>query len=249
MRRAGQTAARLLYEVGNWIRPGLTTRDIDLRVARWCEQQGVKAATLGYGSPPFPAHCCTSINEVVCHGIPSPDETLWRGDIINVDVTIIQDGWHGDTSATFYVGQPGPDAFHVAEVARHCLELGIRQARPGARLGDIGWAIEEFALAEGCTTVVDFAGHGIGQGFHEPPALVHSGPPGRGTRLKEGMTFTIEPMINLGTSRTVMLSDGWTALTADRKLSAQFEHTCLVTADGIEILTRRPGPLRRSEIW
>lgn len=249
MRRAGATAGRLLTQVGHWIRAGRTTRDIDLRVAQWCNREGVKPATLGYGTPPFPGHCCTSLNDVVCHGIPSPHDVLRGGDIINVDVTIIQEGWHGDTSATFYVGRPGPEAQHVTEVARHCLQLGIDQVRPGIRIGDIGHRIEEFAKAEGCASVTDFAAHGIGRGFHEPPTILHSGPPERGLRLKEGMTFTLEPMINLGTHRAVVLHDGWTAITADRKLSAQFEHTLLVTREGCEILTRRPAPLRRSEIW
>jgi methionyl aminopeptidase len=196
----------------------------------------------------FPKSVCTSINEVVCHGIPGPHR-LREGDIINVDVTHIFKGYHGDTSATFYVGQPTTKAAKITEVARRSLELGIAEVRPGARLGDIGAAIQEFAEGQGCSVVTDFVGHGIGRKFHEEPKVSHVGTRGRGVRLKAGMTFTIEPMINLGRPEVRVLEDDWTAVTVDGSLSAQFEHTVLVTDSGCEILTARSGTLRHSEVF
>jgi methionyl aminopeptidase len=196
----------------------------------------------------FPRSVCTSVNEVVCHGIPGP-RALRPGDIINVDITHIFDGFHGDTSATFYVGEPGDDARLVTEVARSCLQEGIAQVRPGGRLGDIGAAIQHFAETHGCSVVRDFVGHGIGRAFHDEPKVSHVGTRGRGIRLKSGMTFTIEPMINRGDWRIEILDDEWTAVTLDRSLSAQFEHTVLVTADGCEVLTARDRPLQNSEIF
>jgi methionyl aminopeptidase len=190
---------------------------------------------------------CTSVNEVVCHGIPSP-RTLKDGDIVNVDVTHIYRGFHGDTSATFYVGRPSEDAKRVTEVARRSLELGIAEVRAGARLGDIGAAIQDFAEAHGCSVVEAFVGHGIGRKFHDEPKVAHYGERGKGHRLRAGMTFTIEPMINIGTHEVKILDDEWTAVTADGSLSAQFEHTVLVTKDGVEVLTARSGRLANSEI-
>jgi methionyl aminopeptidase len=180
---------------------------------------------------------CTSRNAVVCHGIPNPRERLAPGDIINVDVTTELGGFHGDTSATFFVGQPGPDARHVVEAARRCRDAGIAEVRAGARLGDVGAAIEEMAAREGCSVVRELGGHGIGRDMHTPPSIMYAGPRGVGLRLREGMAITIEPMINLGTPEVRTLDDGWTIVTADGSLSAQFEHTVLVTDDGCEILT------------
>jgi methionyl aminopeptidase len=189
------------------------------------------------------------VNEVVCHGIPG-SYVLKEGDIINVDVTHIFNGFHGDTSATFYVGRRLSDAAKlVTEVARRSLELGIQQVRPGGRLGDIGAAIQEFAEKQGCSVVRDFVGHGIGRRFHDEPKVSHYGQRGKGLRLKPGMTFTIEPMINEGSWEVEILDDEWTALTADGTLSAQFEHTVLVTDAGVEILTARNRPLENSEIF
>lgn len=244
MRRAGRLAADTLEEVGPLIRPGVTTAELDEFVHRDTLKKGCIPACLNYRG--YPKSCCTSINEVVCHGIPS-NRTLRSGDIINVDVTHIYEGFHGDTSATFYVGTVSPSAKHVTEVARRCLDLGIAQVRPGARLGDIGAAIQEYAEGNGCSVVRDFVGHGIGRRFHEDPQVPHYGQWGRGARLKPGMTFTIEPMINTGGWNVRVLEDEWTAVTADGSLSAQFEHTVLVTLTGVEVLTARNRPLTNSE--
>ena len=246
MREACRLAADTLVAVGDIIRPGLATQEIDEFVHKDTLAKGCKPACLNYRG--FPKTCCTSINEVVCHGIPSP-RALRDGDIINVDVTHIFKGFHGDTSATFYVGTPSKDAVHVTEVSRRALELGIEQVKPGARLGDIGAAIQEFAEGQGCSVVRQFVGHGIGRGFHEDPQVSHVGQWGRGARLKPGMTFTIEPMINLGTFQVRILDDDWTAVTEDGSLSAQFEHTLLVTTTGCEVLTARRSPLSSSEIF
>jgi methionyl aminopeptidase len=182
---------------------------------------------------------CTSRNQVVCHGIPSARERLASGDIINVDVTTELSGFHGDTSATFFVGEPSAEARHVVSVAERCLAAGIAEVRPGARLGDVGAAIQELARREGCSVVRDFGGHGIGRAMHMPPHVSHVGVRGSGPRLHEGMAFTIEPMINLGSPEVRMLDDGWTVVTRDGRLSAQFEHTVLVVAGGCEVLTRQ----------
>jgi methionyl aminopeptidase len=183
----------------------------------------------------------------VCHGIPG-DEKLRSGDILNVDVTSIYDGFHGDTSATFYIGTPSAEARHAVETARRALDIGIREVREGARLGDIGAAIQEYVEAEGCSVVRDFVGHGIGRKFHEAPQVKHFGKRGTGERLKAGMIFTIEPMVNVGGWEVVVDPvDKWTVRTADGSLSAQFEHTCLVTKNGVEVLTKREKPLRMSE--
>jgi methionyl aminopeptidase len=245
MRTAGKLAAETLQAVGPMIRPGITTREIDEFVHADTLRLGCIPAPLNYRG--FPKSCCTSINEVICHGIPS-DRALREGDIINVDVTHIYEGFHGDTSATFYVGRVSQKARHVTEVSRRCLDLGIAQVKPGARLGDIGAAIQEYAEREGCSVVRAFVGHGIGRRFHEDPQVSHVGQWGRGARLKPGMTFTIEPMINVGTYDIRVLDDEWTAVTADGSLSAQFEHTVLVTLTGVEILTARSAPLVNSEV-
>ncbi len=246
MRAVCRMAAETLSAVGRMLKPGITTNDIDEFVSRDTARLGARPAPLNYRG--FPKSVCTSVNEVVCHGIPS-DRVLLSGDIINVDVTHIYGGFHGDTSATFYIGEPSEDAKRVVEVCRRCLELGIAEVKPGARLGDIGAAIQEFAEANGCEVVRDFVGHGIGRKFHDEPKVHHFGRRGRGVRLRPGMTFTIEPMINLGTWEVDVLDDDWTAVTADGALSAQFEHTVLVTDDGVEVLTARAEPLASSDIF
>ncbi|HEX2732672.1 MAG TPA: type I methionyl aminopeptidase [Polyangiaceae bacterium] len=246
MRDACRLAADTLNLVGEFLRPGITTEDINRFVHEDTLAKGAVPAPLGYLG--FPKSVCTSINEVVCHGIPGP-QVLREGDIINVDVTHIYNGYHGDTSATFYIGEPSPEAIKVTEIARRCLELGIAEVKPGARLGDIGAAIQEFAEGHGCGVVRDFVGHGIGRKFHEDPKVSHVGQRGRGERIRPGMIFTIEPMINLGTWEVEILADDWTAITVDGKLSAQFEHTILVTEEGVDVLTQRDRPLVASEIY
>jgi len=246
MREVCRMAAETLTLVGEMLRPGITTEDINRFVHEDTVRRGARPAPLKYKG--FPKSVCTSINEVVCHGIPG-SQVLAEGDIINVDVTHIYKGFHGDTSATFYVGTPSPDAIQVTEVARRSLELGVAQVKPGARLGDIGAAIQEFAEAQRCSVVRDFVGHGIGRQFHEEPKVSHYGTWGRGIRLRPGMTFTIEPMINLGGWEVRVLDDDWTAVTADGSLSAQFEHTVLVTETGVEVLTARAGTLKGSELY
>jgi methionyl aminopeptidase len=247
MREVCQLAAGTLERVGHMLRPGITTQEINDFVHADTLKLGARPAPLNYRG--FPKSVCTSINEVVCHGIPNPTRVLKDGDIINVDVTHLYKGFHGDTSATFYIGEPSREAKKVVEVARRSLELGIAQVKPGARLGDIGAAIQEFAEGQGCSVVRDFVGHGIGRKFHDEPQVKHYGEWGKGNRLRAGMTFTIEPMINLGAYEVEVLDDDWTAVTRDGSLSAQFEHTVLVTDDGAEILTQRSGPLAGSEIF
>jgi methionyl aminopeptidase len=246
MREVGRMAADTLCLVGDMIRPGITTDDINTFVHADTLRRGARPAPLNYKG--YPKSVCTSVNEVVCHGIPGP-RMLREGDIINVDITHIYKGFHGDTSATFYVGEPRPDAIRVTEVARKSLELAIEQVRPGNRLGDIGAAIKEFAESHRCSVVRDFVGHGIGRTFHDEPKVSHVGSWGRGHRLRPGMTFTIEPMINLGVYGVRILDDQWTAVTEDGALSAQFEHTVLVTDTGCEVLTQRDKPLINSEIY
>jgi methionyl aminopeptidase len=235
LRVAGLVAARTLATVGKRLTPGITTADIDRWVREDTAARGGRPSQLGYKG--FPAAVCTSKNAIVCHGIPSPRTTLDEGDILNVDVTTLFGGFHGDTSATFFIGEPSPAARHVVDVARRCRDAGIAVVRENARLGDIGAAIEELAKCEGCSVVRDFGGHGIGRQMHTALHVPHTGRRGSGQRLKAGMAFTIEPMINLGGPDVKLLGDGWTVVTADGSLSAQFEHTLLVTKDGCEILT------------
>ncbi len=240
LRRAGRAAAETLAFVASRIAPQVATAHIERWVREDTARRGGRPSQLGYrshGSPPFPAAVCTSKNAVVCHGIPSFADVLAPGDIINVDVTTELDGFHGDTSATFFVGDPGPDARHVVDVARRCRDAGVAAVRDGARLGDIGAAIEELARREGCSVVRDFGGHGIGRRMHEDPHVPHAGTRGSGLRLKAGMCFTIEPMINLGGPDVDLLDDSWTVVTRDGRLSAQFEHTVVVTRTGCEVLT------------
>lgn len=238
LRVASRAAAETLALIGSRITPGISTAQIDAWVREDTARRGGKPSQLGYHG--FPASVCTSRNEVVCHGIPRRDVLLAPGDIVNVDVTTMLNGYHGDTSATFVVGgreSATPEALHVVDVARRCRDAGIAAVRDGARIGDIGAAIEVLARREGCSVVRDFGGHGIGREMHCEPHVNHTGTKGTGMRLKAGMAITVEPMINLGTREIEMLDDGWTVVTADRRLSAQFEHTIVVTREGAEILT------------
>jgi len=235
MRKAGRAAAETLALVAQSLTAGMTTADIDALVRRDTAARGGAPSQLGYHG--FPAAVCTSRNAVVCHGIPNAQEALEPGDIVNVDVTTCLDGFHGDTSATFFVGTPSPEARHVVDVARRCRDAGIAVVREGARLGDIGAAIAELARAESCSVVRELGGHGIGRQMHSEPHILHYGRQGTGLRLRAGMAFTIEPMINLGQADVVFLDDGWTVVTADGSLSAQFEHTVLVTREGCDVLT------------
>jgi methionyl aminopeptidase len=247
MRASCQMAAETLLLVGEKLRPGMTTEEINTLVHEDTVRRGGWPSPLNYHG--FPKSVCTSINEVVCHGIPGAQK-LRPGDIINVDVTTLYQGFHGDTSATFFVGEVSAEARHVTEVSRRALELGIAVVRDGARIGDIGEAIENYAVAQGCTVVRDFVGHGIGRKVHTDPQVPHY-KPDKGKpnpRMKAGMTFTIEPMINLGSHEVeVDDKDKWTVRTKDRRLTAQFEHTLLVTRTGCEVLTARKRPLANSE--
>ncbi len=247
MREVCRLAADTLLKVVPLIRPGVSTEEINTFVHEDTLAKGATPAPLGYHG--FPKSVCTSLNEVVCHGIPSPQMVLRDGDIINVDVTHIYKGFHGDTSATFYVGEVSERAKLVTETSRRSLELAIQEVGPGARLGNIGAAIQAFAEGVGCSVVEAFVGHGIGRKFHDEPQVSHVGRRGSGLRLRPGMTFTIEPMINLGTKEVRILEDDWTAVTRDGELSAQFEHTLLVTESGCEVLTARPELLEKSEIF
>jgi len=238
MRVAGRLAAEVLEMIEPYVKPGVTTNELN----RICHdyivnEQGCIPAPLNYHG--FPKSICTSVNHTVCHGIPN-DKKLKNGDIINIDITVIKDGYHGDTSKMFYVGDVAPHAQRLCEVTRECMFKGIEQVRPGATLGDIGEAIQKHAESNHYSVVREYCGHGIGAEFHEDPQVLHYGKAGTGDVLKEGMIFTIEPMINAG-KRHVKLNkrDGWTVDTADRRLSAQWEHEVLVTADGYEILTLR----------
>ncbi|MBD1218604.1 MAG: type I methionyl aminopeptidase [Anabaena sp. CoA2_C59] len=235
MRRAGRLAAELLQYLEPLVQPGVSTLQLNDEAERWTLQHGAKSAPLGYKG--YPKSICTSVNEVICHGIPNSKQILKDGDIINIDVTPILEGYHGDTSKTFLVGNPAPQAQKLVEVTEECLRLGIAEVKPGAKIGDIGAAIQEYAESFGFSVVRDFVGHGISNIFHTAPDIPHYGIRGRGKKLRAGMVFTIEPMINQGTHQAEMLSDGWTAVTGDRLLSAQFEHTIAVTEDGVEILT------------
>ncbi|MGG6296718.1 type I methionyl aminopeptidase [Leptolyngbya sp. AN02str] len=238
MRQAGQLAAQLLAHLEPMVKPGVSTLDINDAAEEWTRKHGAKSAPLGYHG--FPKSICTSVNEVVCHGIPNAKQVLKEGDIINIDVTPMVDGYHGDTSKTFFVGEPSPLARKLVEVTEECMMRGIAEVKPGARIGDIGAAIQEYAEGQGFSVVRDFVGHGVGRIFHTAPQVPHYGTRGKGRKLRPGMVFTIEPMINEGTWEVEVLADKWTAVTKDRKLSAQFEHTIVVTPDGVEILTLSP---------
>jgi len=244
MRIAGRLASDVLDYITPFVKPGVTTEELD----RLCHdymvnEQGCVPAPLHYAPPgytPYPKSICTSINHQVCHGIPGP-KPLKRGDIVNLDITVIKDGFHGDTSRMFIVGNEASIlAKRLCQITYECMWLGIAQVRPGAQLGDIGHAIQRYAEAAGFSVVREYCGHGVGRKFHEEPQVVHYGKPGTGASLREGMIFTIEPMINAGKADISELPDGWTIVTKDRSLSAQWEHTVLVTADGVEILTFSP---------
>ncbi|MCC5618396.1 type I methionyl aminopeptidase [Nostoc sp. CHAB 5836] len=239
MRQAGRLAAKLLQHIEPFVKPGVSTLQLNDEAERWTQAHGAKSAPLGYKG--YPKSICTSVNEVICHGIPNAKEILKDGDIINIDVTPIVEGYHGDTSKTFFVGTPSPTTRKLVEVTEECLRLGIAEVKPGARIGDIGAAIQEYAEAQGFSVVRDFVGHGISNIFHTAPDIPHYGTRGKGKRLRPGMVFTIEPMINEGTYEVEVLGDKWTAVTRDRKLSAQCEHTLAVTEDGVEILTLPEG--------
>lgn len=247
MRRSCEMAADCLLAVGELVRPGLRTEEINTFVHEFIVSRDGRPAPLNYKG--FPKSVCTSLNDCVCHGIPG-EQVLKDGDIINVDVTTYfpkERGYHGDTSLTFYVGTPSEQAIHVTETARKCLELGIAEVKHGKRIGDIGAAIQEYAEGRGCSVVRDYVGHGVGREFHMPPQVPHFGRRGKDKRMKAGMVFTIEPMINLGGYQTELMDDQWTVLTADRSLSAQFEHSVLVTREGAEVLTARRAVAKHSE--
>lgn len=235
LRLAGRAAASTLALIGRRMEAGIGADQIDRWVREDTASRGGRPSQLGYHG--FPGSVCVSRNHVVCHGIPTEKERLQNGDIVNVDITTELFGFHGDTSATFFVGEPSPEAAHVVDVSRRCLKAGIAVVREGARIGDIGAAISELAKHEGCSVVRDFCGHGIGRVMHAAPSIPHFGYRGSGPRLRAGMVFTIEPMINLGDAAVKILDDGWTVVTVDGSLSAQFEHTVLVTKTGAEILT------------
>ncbi|CAA7614271.1 MULTISPECIES: type I methionyl aminopeptidase [Magnetospirillum] len=240
MHKAGKLAAETLDYITPFVQPGVTTAEIDRLCAEFIAARGAVSAPLNYRG--FPRSICTSVNHVVCHGIPG-DKRLEDGDIVNIDVTPIVDGWHGDSSRMYYVGKVGIKARKLVEITYEALMLAIDIVKPGATLGDIGWAIQNHVEKQRFSVVRDFCGHGLGRTFHEPPNVMHYGVPGQGIVLKEGMFFTIEPMINAGRADTKILADGWTAVTKDKSLSAQFEHSIGVTATGCEIFTASPAGL------
>ena len=240
MRRAGRLAAECLDMLVPHVKPGITTDALDKLVYEFTIDHGAQPACLFYRG--YTKTICTSINHVVCHGIPG-DRVLKEGDIVNIDVTMILDGWHGDSSRMFCIGEVKRKAERLVDITYECLMRGIAVVRPGATLGDIGAEIQQFAESQRCSVVTDFCGHGLGRVFHDAPNVVHFGHQGAGLTIKEGMFFTIEPMINLGRHDVKMLGDGWTAVTKDRSLSAQFEHSLGVTATGVEIFTSSPAGL------
>jgi len=251
MRIAGGLAAEVLDFITPHVRPGVTTGELD----RLCHDymvniQNTVPAPLHYqppGYPPYPKSICTSVNHVVCHGVPG-DKALKAGDIVNIDITVIKDGYHGDTSRMFYAGKPSIQARRLCEITYECMWHGIEAVRPGMHLGDIGHAIQSHAERHGYSVVREFCGHGIGRKFHEEPQVLHYGRPGTGVRLEPGMTFTIEPMINAGKPDIKHTKDGWTVVTKDHALSAQWEHTVLVTGTGYEVMTLSAGTPARPHL-
>ena len=238
MKIAGRKAASVLEMLDDHVKPGVTTNQLDEIAYKFItEELKCIPANINYNG--YPKTLCTSVNQVVCHGIPSDDRVLKDGDIINIDVTVIEDGWHGDTSKMYLVGNVADHAKRLVEVTQECMYAGIQEVRPGAHLGDVGAAIQEHAETNHYSVVRDYCGHGIGQVYHEEPQVLHYGQRHEGLELKEGMCFTIEPMINLGGYQTKLLKDGWTVVTKDGRLSAQWEHTIAVTSSGYEILTLR----------
>ncbi|WP_416914766.1 MAG: type I methionyl aminopeptidase [Roseicyclus sp.] len=238
MHRAGALAARILDDIAPMVVPGQTTEALDAAIEAMVTEAGATSATIGYRG--YKHASCISVNHVVCHGIPGP-KVLKEGDILNIDVTVIVDGWFGDTSRMYVAGKMGRKAERLIQVTHDALMKGIEAVRPGNTFGDIGYAIQSFVEAQRMSVVRDFCGHGLGQVFHAPPNVLHYGRPGTGPRLEEGMFFTIEPMVNLGRPETKVLADDWTAVTRDKSLSAQFEHSIGVTATGAEIFTLSPG--------
>ncbi|WP_332875952.1 type I methionyl aminopeptidase [Massilia sp. S19_KUP03_FR1] len=242
MRVSGRLAADVLEMIQEHVVPGVTTEELD-RLCNEYIRKVQKATPANVGYHGFPKTLCTSTNSVVCHGIPTTKEVLKDGDIVNIDVTVIKDGWHGDTSRMYYVGTPSPEAKRLVDVTFDAMMAGIHAVGPGARLGDVGHAIQTVAEKAGFSIVEEYCGHGIGRIYHEDLQVLHYGTPNTGLLLKEGMTFTIEPMVNAGKSDVKLLADGWTVLTADGSLSAQWEHMLAVTSNGVEILT--PWPANR----
>ena len=239
MRIAGRLAAEVLEMIAPHVKPGVTTEELD----RLCYEHIVnvqKAIPANVGYKGFPKTVCTSVNNVICHGIPNPGKILKDGDIVNIDVTVIKDSWHGDTSRMYYIGEPSVLAARLCTVTFEAMMKGIEQVRPGITLGDIGYAIQQHAEANHFSVVREYCGHGIGTIYHEDPQVLHYGNRNTGLRLERGMTFTIEPMVNAGKPHTRLLPDGWTVVTKDHSLSAQWEHTIAVTDDGYEILTPWP---------
>ncbi len=240
MRIAGRLASEVLDYITPFVKPGVTTGELDKLCHDYMVNvQGTIPAPLNYAPPghtPYPKSICTSVNQQVCHGVPG-EKILKNGDIVNLDITVIKDGYHGDTSRMFCVGTPSIQAKRLCDITYECMWLGIEQVRPGATLGDIGHAIQKYAESSGYSVVREFCGHGIGKKFHEDPQVLHYGRPGTGLKLQQGMMFTIEPMINAGKRDIRQMGDGWSIVTKDRSLSAQWEHTILVTATGYEVMT------------
>ncbi len=240
MRVAGRLAAEVLEMLVPHVKPGVTTEELDrLAYEHIVNVQKAVPANVGYKG--FPKTLCTSVNHVICHGIPNAGKVLKDGDIVNIDVTVIKDGWHGDTSRMYFAGTPSVLAKRLVDTTLEAMLLGIAQVKPGATLGDIGHAIQEHAERQGFSIVREYCGHGIGQIYHEDPQVLHYGHPGAGLKLQKGMTFTVEPMVNAGKPYTRLMPDGWTVVTKDHSLSAQWEHTVAVTDDGYEILTAWPN--------
>ena len=244
MRVAGRLASEVLDFITPHVKAGVTTDELDALCHEYMlKVQNTTPAPLNYAPPgylPFPKSICTSVNHVVCHGVPGL-KRLKPGDIVNIDITVIKDGFHGDTSRMFYVGEPSIQARRLCDVTYECMWLGIQAVKPGAHLGDIGHAIQAHAERHGFSVVREFCGHGIGRKFHEEPQVLHYGRAGTGIRLQTGMTFTIEPMVNAGRRHVRLLGDGWTVITKDHSLSAQWEHTVLVTETGVDVLTLGAG--------
>jgi methionyl aminopeptidase len=244
MRIAGRLASEVLDFIAPHVKPGMSTERLDRLCHEYMvNEQGTVPAPLNYAPPghrPYPKSICTSVNHQVCHGVPG-DRVLKAGDIVNIDITVIKDGWHGDTSRMFYVGEPSIQAKRLCESTWESMWHGILAVRPGATVGDIGSAIQKHAEERGYSVVREFCGHGIGRKFHEEPQILHYGKPGHGVPLKPGMVFTVEPMINAGKRDIRQLGDGWTIVTRDHSLSAQWEHTVAVTAEGFEVLTLSAG--------
>ncbi len=247
MRPACRLSSELLDYLAPMVKPGISTLELNDAAEEWTRQQGATSAPLGYpgaeGAMDFPKSICTSVNEVVCHGIPSKKEILQEGDIINIDVTPLYQGYHGDSSRTFLVGEVAPEARRLVEVTERALWVGIEAVKIGGRVGDIGAAIQAYAEGEGFSVVRDFVGHGVHRTFHAEPQIPHYGVSGKGKKIRAGMVFTIEPMLNEGTYKVELLDDQWTAVTQDGQRSAQFEHTLAVTKSGVEVLTKMPAPV------